>query len=43
MTSYQAVIDALPRGSAIQLYNVSWEEYEKLLEELDERPYLRLT
>lgn len=43
MISYQAVIDALPRGSAIQLYNVSWDEYEKLLEELDERPYLRLT
>lgn len=43
MISYQAVIDALPRGSAIQLYNVSWDEYETLLEELDERPYLRLT
>ncbi len=43
MTSYQTVIDALPRGSAIQLYNVSWDEYERLLEELDERPYLRLT
>lgn len=43
MTSYQAVLDALPRGSAIQLHNVSWDEYETLLEELDERPYLRLT
>ena len=43
MTPYQTAIDVLPRGSAIQLYNVTWDEYEKLLEELDERPYLRLT
>ena len=43
MNPYQTAIDVLPRGSAIQLYDVSWDEYEKLLQELDERPYLRLT
>ncbi|MGE0883093.1 MAG: Uma2 family endonuclease [Blastocatellales bacterium] len=40
---YLTAIKAMPPG-AVQLFNhVSWEEYEELLEALDEQPRYRLT
>ena len=43
MNSLATALEVLPRGSAIQLFNVSWDDYEKILEELDERSNLRVT
>ena len=43
MNSLATALEVLPRGSAIQLFNVSWDDYEKILEELDERTNLRVT
>jgi Uma2 family endonuclease len=42
-TNYQAIFQVLPPEAVVTLYNVSWEEYEALLNEFDEQPRLRLT
>ncbi len=41
--TYLDTIGTLPPNSSIVLRNVVWEEYEKILVALDERPWLRLT
>ncbi len=41
--SYLDTIETLPPNSSIVLRDVSWEEYERILVALDERPWLRLT
>ncbi|MGH9767373.1 MAG: Uma2 family endonuclease [Blastocatellia bacterium] len=40
---YLTAIEAMPPGAVLTLDHVSWEEYDELLEELDERPFYRLT
>jgi len=40
---YLPAIKALPPGTALNLSHVSWEEYEELIEALDEQPYYRLS
>ncbi|MGH9843740.1 MAG: hypothetical protein ACREEM_33810 [Blastocatellia bacterium] len=42
-TDYLALIEKMPPGTVEILSDVEWEEYEELLEELDERPGIRLT
>ena len=42
-TNYLALIETMPPGAVTILPNVEWEEYEELLDELDERPGIRLT
>jgi Uma2 family endonuclease len=42
-SEYIDAIDHLPRGAALRLPDVSWDEYEQLLSELAERSDLRLT
>jgi Uma2 family endonuclease len=41
--AYLEAIDHLPRGAALQLTDITWDEYELLLSELAERSDLRLT
>jgi Uma2 family endonuclease len=36
-------IEHLPEGAMLRLENISWDEYEQLLEELGDRPGLRIT
>jgi Uma2 family endonuclease len=40
---YSDLILSLPPGSMLSLAEISWQEYEDLLVELDEKPHLRLT
>jgi len=42
-TDYLTMIQAMPPGTILTLSNVSWDEYDELLEELKEQPYYRLT
>lgn len=41
-TNYQNLVQQLPPETVAVLSHVSWEEYEKALRELDERPAVRL-
>jgi Uma2 family endonuclease len=43
VTTYLETIETLPPNSSISLRDVSWEEYERILVALDERPWLRVT
>jgi len=36
-------VGSLPDNSTLTLRNVSWEEYDRVLAELDEQPWLRVT
>jgi hypothetical protein len=36
-------VETLPANSTLTLRDVSWKEYEHILTELDERPWLRVT
>ena len=40
---YTQAIDYLPEGAMLVLLDVSWEDYEKLLEDLAERPGVRVS
>ena len=40
---YRQAIDHLPQGATLVLSDVSWEDYEQLLEDLTERPGVRVT
>jgi len=40
---YSELILSLPAGARLNLAEISWQEYEDLLVELDEKPHLRLT
>ncbi|MBS1810735.1 MAG: Uma2 family endonuclease [Acidobacteria bacterium] len=40
---YSDLILSLPAGARLSLTEISWQEYEDLLVELDEKPHLRLT
>jgi Uma2 family endonuclease len=40
---YLNVIDRLPRGATLKLDYVDWDEYERLLDEVKERPGLRIS
>lgn len=42
-TDYREAIDHLPAGAALVLFDVSWEDYEALLEDLADRPGVRVT
>ena len=42
-TDYQAIFALLPPEAAVTLNNISWDEYEALLNEFDEQPRVRLT
>jgi Uma2 family endonuclease len=42
-TDYLTLIEAMPPGTVVTFSDVSWDEYDELLHELDERPYYRLT
>ena len=40
---YLSAILAFPPGASLQLQDVSWEEYQRLLDGLDERPRFKMT
>jgi Uma2 family endonuclease len=40
---YRDAVDHLPEGAALLLQDVSWDDYEQLLNDLADRPGLRLT
>jgi Uma2 family endonuclease len=40
---YRGVVDHLPSGGILVLHDVTWESYEQLLEDLWDRPGVRLT
>ena len=42
-TDYRAAIEHLPEGATLVLQGVAWEEYEHLLEDLVDRPGVRVT
>jgi Uma2 family endonuclease len=42
-TDYLTMIEAMPPGAVVTLSDVSWDEYDELLNELDEQPRYRLT
>lgn len=42
-TDYREAIDHLPEGATLVLSDVSWEDYEKLLDELADRPAVRVS
>ena len=41
-TDYRQAIDRLPAGAMLVLSDVSWEDYEELLEDLTDRPGVRV-
>ncbi len=41
--AYLPAILSLPPGASLQLQDVSWEEYQRLLDGLDERPRFKMT
>jgi Uma2 family endonuclease len=43
ITDYREAVDHLPEGTTLVAQDVSWEDYERLLEELADRPAVRLT
>jgi Uma2 family endonuclease len=40
---YVSVIDRLPRGATLKFDHIDWEGYERLLDEVNERPGLRIS
>jgi Uma2 family endonuclease len=42
-SEYRQTIDLLPPGARLILQSVSWEQYESLLQELDDRPGVRVS
>ena len=43
VTDYREAVDHLPEGAALIARDVSWEDYERLLESLADRPAVRVT
>jgi Uma2 family endonuclease len=43
VTDYKEAVDHLPPGVTLIVQDVSWEDYEQLLEELEDHPGFRLT
>jgi Uma2 family endonuclease len=43
VSQYRDAIDHLPPGAMLVVQDVTWEEYEHLLEELSDRPGVRVT
>jgi Uma2 family endonuclease len=43
IADYRDAIDRLPEGATLVLRDCSWNEYERLLDDLSERPTLRVT
>jgi len=43
VSQYRDAIDHLPPGGMLVVQDVSWDEYERLLEELSDRPGVRVT
>lgn len=42
-TSYLEAVEHLPENGALLIHNVSWEEYEKVLEEFQNKPAHRIS
>lgn len=40
---YRDAIDHLPEGATLVIHRVSWDEYERLLEDVSERSHLRIS
>ena len=38
----ETALDALPEGSQVELNNISWDEYEQLLEDVSEARYFKI-
>ena len=43
IADYRDSVDHLPEGATLVAHDVSWEDYERLLEELADRPAVRVT
>jgi Uma2 family endonuclease len=43
VTDYKEALDHLPEGGMLVFDDVSWEEYEELLEQMEDRPGCRVT
>jgi len=42
-TNYYEIVSQLPQDASVTFRDVSWEEYEELLEQVGEAPGLRIT
>ena len=42
-TDYLTMIEMMPPGTVLTFSEISWDEYEELLEDLADQPYYRLT
>jgi Uma2 family endonuclease len=42
-TDLYALVERLPPGSTLTLHDITWEEYEELLEAVGEAPALRIS
>src|SRR5438132_13703049 len=42
ITSYYEIVSQLPQAASVTLHDVSWNEYEELLEQVGEAPGLRV-
>jgi len=43
IASYYEIVSQLPQDASLTLHDVSWAEYEELLEQVGEAPGLRIT
>jgi Uma2 family endonuclease len=43
ITNYYEIVSQLPQDASVTFRDVSWEEYEELLEQVGEAPGLRIT
>jgi Uma2 family endonuclease len=43
IASYYEIVSQLPEDAAVSFHDVSWDEYEELLEQVGEAPGLRIT
>jgi len=43
ITDYREAVDHLPEGTTLVAQDVSWDDYERILEELADRPAVRVT
>jgi Uma2 family endonuclease len=42
-TGYLDAIEHLPEGATLVIHQVSWDDYERLLDDLSDRPHLRVS
>ena len=41
--NYYEIVEKLPAGTVVTFHNVTWDEYEELLEQVGEARWLRIS